>query len=224
MQKTVVILILLIPILIFGQNTTDFAEIENIQYFHPRLDYSLADTLNLKTWKNFKKGKKEKIKENIISLANDIKNDTLELTQILLYGKKQPIRLIVNNSIIFDQTLTDESQKYAYIINDYPSDDKTFEITSIKRNSGIVLATLILFDSKKIVNFKMDTAYSGIYLNTQNILVGDINENIESFDKNIVGDYGNKELPVAPKKIEVVDEEYGRITIDHKIKRGKHSW
>ena len=214
MKKVVLILITIFQINLFGQNT-EYKEITKIENFKPARTISLSDTINSKKWESFSQKRKKRIKQNLLEKQVDIKNDTSYTTQLLYYGVKENIEIIINDTVYISKNLNNQSDKFAYIINDHPSNDKTFEIGTLKRNIGIQELTIYFKNKKRFGRIKIDTNYSQLYIipETDIELIEFQEEETEENDNGIP-------KPEKTKTIKVED----RILINYRIPNRKHSW
>ncbi|WP_225037397.1 hypothetical protein [Winogradskyella sp. SM1960] len=215
MKKIVFILIILFQINLFGQNT-EYKEITKIKGFKPTRIISLSDTINSKKWESFSQKRKEKIKQISVEKQIDIENDTSNVTQLLYYGIKENIEIKINDTIFTSKNLNNQSKKYAYVINDHPSNEKTFEIGTLKRNSGIQELTIYFQNKKRFGRIKIDTNYSQVYIIPEIDIEIIEFEKMESTQKNA----DKKPKPVKTKLVKATD----RIMINYRIPNRKHSW
>jgi hypothetical protein len=215
MKKLILILIVLVQINLFGQNK-EYKEIIKIEDFKPARIISLSDTINLKRWESMTQKRKEKIKQNVLDKQIDIKNDTSNVTQLLYYGIKENIEIKINDTLYLSKALINQSDKYTYVINDHPSNTKTFEIGTLKRNIGIQELTIYFKSLQRFGKLNIDTNYSQVYIIPEtDIELTEFKES-ESQQKN------DNEIP-KPEKTKLVQIE-DRILINYRIPNRKHSW
>lgn len=213
MKKVIRILIIFFQINLFGQNI-EYKEISKIEDFKPTRTISLSDTINSKKWKSFSQERKEKIKLNSLEKELDIENDTSNVTQLLYYGIEENIEIKINDTLFISKDLNNQSDKYAFVINDYPSDDKTFEIGTLKRNTGIQELTIYLKNKKKFSRVKIDTDYSQVYIIPETDIELIEFQETESEEKK-----SGIPKPTKTKTVKVED----RILINYRIPNRKYS-
>ncbi|ALM19827.1 hypothetical protein AAT17_00410 [Nonlabens sp. MIC269] len=214
MKKIIFILIVLFQINLFGQKP-EYKEITKIEGFKPTRVISLSDTINCKEWDIFSQKRKERIKQISFEKQTDIKNDTSIVTQLLYYGIKENIEIKMNDTIFISKNLNTQSEEYTYEINDHPSNKKTFEIGTLKRNSGIQELTIYFHNKKRFGRIKIDTNYSQVFIIPETDIELIQIQEAESKEK----DSGIPK-PAKMKTIKVED----RILINYRIPNRKHSW
>ena len=214
MKKLILILIVLVQINLFGQNK-EYEQIIKIEDFKPARIISLSDTINLKKWKSTTQKRKEKIKQNVLNKQMDIKNDTSDVTQLLYYGIKENIKIEINDTLYLSKDLINQSDKHAYVINDHPSTTKTFEIGTLKRNSGIQELTIYFKNIKRFGRLSIDTNYSQVYI------IPEIDIELIEFQE-AESEEKDSGIP-KPEKTKTVKIE-DRILINYRIPNRKHSW
>ena len=213
MKKLIFILTIIIQINLFGQDK-EYKEITKIEDFKPARIISLSDTINLKTWKIITQKRKEKIKQSVLEKQIDIKNDTSNVTQLLYHGIKENIEIKITDTLYISKDLDNQSDKYAYVINDHPSNDKTFEIGTLKRNSGIQELTIYFKIIKRFSRLKIDTSYSQIYI------IPEINIELMEFQKSESQQKNDNGIP-KPEKTKLIKAE-DRVFINYRIPNRKH--
>ena len=194
----------------------EFEEIKIVDDFKPPRNISLADTLKIKYWDTKNPRYKSRVKKTIKQKLIDLKNDTSAVLQILYYGSNEDVEIWTKDTLFLSKNLGSISKKYAYIINDFPSEDDTYEIGQLPRNSGIHKATVYFKKIRKFCHVEVDTEYSEVYL----IPETDI-ELVEFIENDSIGQEKNGIL--KPSESRIVKRE-DRLSINYRIPTKKHSW
>jgi hypothetical protein len=214
MRKLTFILFILIFTNSFCQET-EFMEVTKIIEYNE----SLIDTLKIEKWNSLHEKRKIKIRKYAIENNLRIENDSSSKAQFLYYGLPEKVKIV---STDFDKifSLEKQSEKYHYpVVICYPIKEKTYELISFDRNSGIKEFTIYFIDSKRTANLKVDTRFSEIYIKTR------FDIELVEFDDEALPtglDADGKLIPPKPVKeklVKMVDE----IIIDQKYKQQKHS-
>ncbi len=210
MKGIILILSLCAQITLFGQST-GFKEIKNVEYSHPSRTGSISDTLKIEKWKTLDKRKKKAAKKYLLRQEQEIQRDTSNYTKLLYYGEKESIEIRISDSIYLSKELKEPSKKYFWVLNDHPSSRSTYEITSLKRNTGTQKIIIQFKNIKRSASFNIDTAYSQIFIEPE-------------VETKLIRLRRRKKKQVLPRpakeKIKKVDD---RISINHRVPR-IYSW
>jgi len=212
MRELLIILTFLSSLNSFSQEIK-FSEIVNLESYTEK--FISIDTLEIKNWKNLNEKKKLKVRKYISETNNRIKNDTSQVSQILYYGLPETI-IIESDEINKTVETKTQSKNYFYRILDYPTRQKTYELISFKRNTGIKEFKIYFTHTKRFATLKVDTKFSEIYINPQ------IDIELIEFEEGTLGTELDENGIPKPAKHKLIKKE-DEIIIDHKYARKKHS-
>ena len=156
----------IILFLIFSNSFCQEREFIEVSKIDERTE-SILDTLKMEKWNSIEKKRKSKIRKYIVEQNFRIKNDSSLKTQVLYYGLPETIKIVATD---FDKTIRTEKQSEKYFYEKiicYPVKEKTYELITYDRNSGIKEFNIYFTHSNRFASLKVDTKFSEIYVNPQ---------------------------------------------------------
>lgn len=207
MKKIILFLLLKLNFITFSQ-TSSYLKIENVTV---QKNFQILDTLSMNEiskfhWNNSNEIVKEKTRQIIRGQKRMIKADTLFLTKIYYLGKIDSIELKPLNVFFVKTKSSFEYEDQSLIEN-----DSIFKKKLGYTNRYIGKRKFILYFRKKkrYALIELDTNYSEIYLDAENIKSKDFYSNKK---RNSISDLNSSHKQI---EVDLIPEE--KIIIDHRI-------
>ena len=220
MQKFTLILILIFGFDLYSQESVYRPIFESYIKFHYDRKYDTVNNRRLaRKWKVLKSKDKEKIRNLILEKKKDIESDTTDLTNFFYYGKKESVGLKINGELL--NSVSSSNGYWSESI--YGDSIFIIDLGTIPRYYKVDKAILFLNDSKRTAEFEIDTNYSLINIEVENII--SLSEILKWEEESVKKEEKLKKtgkLPEIPDTIEVWPDE--DIYIIHKIPKKKHNW
>ncbi len=125
----------------------------------------IIDTLKMEKWNSIDNRRKLKIRNYIVEQNLRVKNDNSKITKVLYYGIPTSVQIKDNDTLNIELNLDNNfSEERSPVLHDYPVREKTFDLLSLERNTGIKNMTIFFPETSQYANLEISTSYSLVYI------------------------------------------------------------